>query len=69
MRGKDLNVVVFDLNGKPLGQYRTARECAKEINVHYSTVYRLVKNGNALVRKGNSNGITFDTTEEDDEEN
>lgn len=65
MRGKALNVVVFDPEGRPLGQYRTADECSKVVNVHPSTIYRLIKNGEALSRKGVAgNGITFDTNEE-----
>ena len=62
MRGKALNIVAFDFKGRPLGKYRTAEECARHFQVHSTTVYRLVRNGKALVR----NGITFDL-ENDDE--
>jgi len=65
MRGKALNVIVFDSNGKFFGQYRTARLCGEALSIHSSSVYRLVKSGEPLKRSGKRNGMTFDT--EDDE--
>lgn len=61
MRGKALNVQVFDFKGRPLGRYRTASECAKDIHVHSSTIYRHVKDGKPLKR----NGMTFDEADEE----
>ena len=67
MRGKALNVVVFDSNGKRYGKYRTAKECSKALGIHSSSVYRLVKSGDPLKRARTRNGMTFDSEEEDDD--
>ena len=61
MRGKAYNVVMFDFKGRRLPQTRSVKECAREIGVHTSTIYRLLKTGKPLVK----NGMTFDSEEEE----
>jgi len=49
-------VTAFDFKGRLIKTYSSLTDCAKDLNLHLSTVRKLIKNGKALKR----NGMTFD---------